>query len=139
MGQCRFFRLLLHQKSAIQRDSVLLYSLNDVFTLAHELGHSMHSYYSNKTQEYHYADYSIFVAEVASTTNELLLFNYLLETTDDKDFKAFLLGHLLDEIRSTIYRQTMFAEFELIMHELAEAGEPLLFRRYVRYGLAQSS
>ena len=100
-------------------------TLNDVFTLAHELGHSMHSFYSNRTQEYHYADYSIFVAEVASTTNELLLFNYLLENTADKDFRAFLLGHLLDEIRSTIYRQTMFAEFELIMHELAEAGEPL--------------
>ncbi|MBO5307606.1 MAG: oligoendopeptidase F [Lentisphaeria bacterium] len=100
-------------------------TLNDVFTLAHELGHSMHSFYSNKTQEYHYADYSIFVAEVASTTNELLLFNHLLETTTDKDFRAFLLGHLLDEIRGTIYRQTMFAEFELLMHELSEAGEPL--------------
>ena len=100
-------------------------TLNDVFTLAHELGHSMHSFYSNKTQEYHYADYSIFVAEVASTTNELLLFNHLLETTTDKDFRAFLLGHLLDEIRGTIYRQTMFAEFELLMHELSESGEPL--------------
>ena len=100
-------------------------TLNDVFTLAHELGHSMHSFYSNKTQEYHYADYSIFVAEVASTTNELLLFNHLLETTRDKDFRAFLLGHLLDEIRGTIYRQTMFAEFELLMHELSESGEPL--------------
>lgn len=100
-------------------------TLNDVFTLAHELGHSMHSFYSNATQPYHYADYSIFVAEVASTTNELLLFSHLLENTQDSDFRAFLLGHLADEIRGTIYRQTMFAEFELLIHELTEAGTPL--------------
>ena len=100
-------------------------TLNDVFTLAHELGHSMHSFYSNRTQPYHYADYSIFVAEVASTTNEILLFNHLLNHTDDRDFRCYLLGHLADEIRGTIYRQTMFAEFELMIHELAEQGVPL--------------
>ena len=100
-------------------------TLNDVFTLAHELGHSMHSYYSNKNQHYHYADYSIFVAEVASTTNELLLSEYLLRNTDDPKLRAYLLGHLADEIRATIYRQTMFAEFELKIHELAEQDEAL--------------
>ena len=100
-------------------------TLNDVFTLAHELGHSMHSFYSNAAQEYHYADYEIFVAEVASTTNEILLFEHLLENASDAGFRAFLLGHLADEIRGTIYRQTMFAEFELEMHEASEKGIPL--------------
>lgn len=100
-------------------------TLNDVFTLAHELGHSMHSFYSNTNQHYHYADYSIFVAEVASTTNEMLLSDYLLKNTDDKNLRAYLLGHLADEIRATIYRQTMFAEFELKIHELSENDEPL--------------
>ena len=100
-------------------------TLNDVFTLIHELGHSMHSFYSNKTQPYHYAGYSIFVAEVASTTNEILLFESLLAHTKDHDFRCYLLGHLADEIRGTIYRQTMFAEFELLMHELSEQGNPL--------------
>ncbi len=100
-------------------------TLNDVFTLAHELGHSLHSFYSNTNQEYHYANYSIFVAEVASTTNEMLLFEHLLANTKDRAFRAYLLGHLADEIRGTIYRQTMFAEFELWMHEQAEAGIPL--------------
>ena len=100
-------------------------TLNDVFTLAHELGHSMHSYYSNRHQEYHYADYSIFVAEVASTTNELLLHHYLYRDTADRQFQAYLLCHLIDEIRGTIYRQTMFAEFELLMHELSARGVPL--------------
>jgi oligoendopeptidase F len=100
-------------------------TLNDVFTLAHELGHSLHSYYSNNNQEYHYADYEIFVAEVASITNEILLFEYLFENTDDREFRAYLLGHIADEIRGTIYRQTMFAEFELMMHEAAAEGTPL--------------
>ena len=100
-------------------------TLNDVFTLAHELGHSMHSYYSNKNQAYHYADYEIFVAEVASTTNEILLFEYLFENAEDSDFRAFLLGHIADEIRGCIYRQTMFAEFELDMHEASAQGIPL--------------
>ena len=100
-------------------------TLNDVFTLAHELGHSMHSFYSNRTQPYHYAGYSIFVAEVASTTNEMLLFHHLLEKSEEREMRAYLLGHLADEIRGTVFRQTMFAEFELMIHELAAAGTPL--------------
>ena len=100
-------------------------TLNDVFTLAHELGHSMHTYYSKTHQAYHYADYEIFVAEVASTTNEILLSEYLLENTQDSAFRACLLGHLADEIRATIYRQTMFAEFELKMHEASAQDIPL--------------
>ena len=100
-------------------------NLNDVFTLAHELGHSMHSYFSNHTQPYVYADYKIFVAEVASTTNEILLFEHLLENSSDPRFRAYLFGHMADEIRGTIYRQTMFAEFELFMHETVEKGVPL--------------
>lgn len=100
-------------------------TLNDVFTLAHELGHSLHSYYSRHHQPYHYADYDIFVAEVASTTNEVLLFEYLLSQTRDPASRAYLYGHLADEIRGTIYRQTMFAEFELLIHEQCEKGIPL--------------
>ena len=100
-------------------------TLNDVFTLAHELGHSMHSFYSNRHQEYHYADYSIFVAEVASTTNEILLSEHLLRTSSDRELRIRLLCHLLDELRGTIYRQTMFAEFELLIHRLAEKQTPL--------------
>lgn len=100
-------------------------TLNDVFTLAHELGHSMHSYYSNHHQEYHYADYSIFVAEVASTTNELLLYNYLMKTKTDPKFRLYLINHLADEIRGTVYRQTMFAEFEKIIHDNVEKDIPL--------------
>ncbi len=100
-------------------------TLDSVFTLAHELGHSLHSYYSNASQPYHYADYEIFVAEVASTTNEILLSEYLLANTDDPAFRCYLLSHLANDIRSTVYRQTMFAEFELLIHELAAQGEPL--------------
>lgn len=100
-------------------------TLDDVFTLAHELGHSIHSYYSRKNQAFHYADYKIFVAEVASTTNEILLAEYLLKKTDDATVKAYLLSHLADEIRLTVYRQTMFAEFEWMMHKHAENHEPL--------------
>ncbi len=100
-------------------------TLNDVFTLAHELGHSLHSYASNTHQAYHYADYSIFVAEVASTTNEILLSEHLLRATADRTLQIRLLCHLLDDIRSTVYRQTMFAEFELRIHRLAEAQTPL--------------
>ncbi len=102
-------------------------TLNDVYTLAHELGHSMHSYYSHQAQEYHYADYKIFVAEVASTTNEMLLHHYLMdkaEAKNDKKLQAYLLTHLADGIRGTIYRQTMFAEFEKIIHENMEQGIP---------------
>lgn len=100
-------------------------TLNDVFTLAHELGHSMHSHHSNRHQQYHYADYSIFVAEVASTTNEILLQRHLMENCDSPELKIHLISHLLDEIRGTVYRQSMFAEFELLVHRLAEQGTPL--------------
>ena len=99
-------------------------TLDDVFTLAHELGHSMHSFYSHRAQKYHYAGYRIFVAEVASTTNEILLSEYLLKRAKTSEQRAYLYGHLLDEIRGTIYRQTMFAEFELKLHRKAEAGVP---------------
>jgi oligoendopeptidase F len=100
-------------------------TLSDVFTLAHELGHSMHSFYSRQAQEYHYADYTIFVAEVASTTNELLLHEYLMQQDNDDKFKAYLLCHQADQIRGTVIRQTMFAEFEKFIHEQAEQHIPL--------------
>ncbi|MDN3954193.1 oligoendopeptidase F [Sporolactobacillus laevolacticus] len=100
-------------------------NVNGVFTLAHELGHSMHSYYSRTCQPYPYSDYSIFVAEVASTCNEALLNHYLLENTDDKKKKLYLLNNQLEGFKGTIFRQTMFAEFEHIIHEKARAGEAL--------------
>ncbi|MCQ2380594.1 MAG: oligoendopeptidase F, partial [Victivallaceae bacterium] len=100
-------------------------TLDDVFTLAHELGHSMHSHFSHTSQPYHYAEYDIFVAEVASTTNEILLYEYLLSKSSSKAERAFLHSHLADEIRGTIYRQTMFAEFELDIHNRCEQGLPL--------------
>ena len=100
-------------------------TLDSMFTLAHELGHSMHSYFSDRTQPYHYAAYRIFVAEVASTTNELLLFHHLLKSADDPKVKAYLLNHLADQFRTTVYRQTMFAEFERDIHALSEEGQPL--------------
>jgi oligoendopeptidase F len=96
-----------------------------MFTLAHELGHSMHSYYSRTCQPYPYSDYSIFVAEVASTCNEALLNHYLLENTDDKTRKLYLLNNQLEGFKGTVFRQTMFAEFEHIIHEKARAGEAL--------------
>ncbi|MCR9296165.1 MAG: oligoendopeptidase F [bacterium] len=99
--------------------------LNDLFTLTHEAGHSMHSYYSSKHQPFQYYNYTIFVAEVASTFNEQLLTHYLLQNSTDDRFKAYLLNHEVDSIRATIVRQTMFAEFEKRTHEMAEAGEPL--------------
>jgi len=99
--------------------------LDDLFTLAHEMGHSLHSYYSNRNQPYVYAQYSIFVAEVASTVNESLLIDYLLEHSKDKQEKIYLLNHYLEQFRGTVYRQTMFAEFEKIIHERAEQGEAL--------------
>ena len=98
-------------------------NLNSVFTLAHEMGHALHSYYSDNTQPYTYAGYRIFVAEVASTCNEALLIHYLLEKAEDDKEKAYLLNYLLDQFKGTVYRQTMFAEFELIAHEKAESGE----------------
>ncbi len=94
-------------------------------TLAHELGHSMHSMFSNTYQPYVYSDYTIFVAEVASTFNENMLNHYLLTHTKDRKMKLFLLGHLLENIRQTIFRQAMFAEFELEIHKRVENGEAL--------------
>lgn len=94
-------------------------------TLAHELGHTMHSFLSNQSQPFATADYSIFVAEIASTLNENLLNDYLLATTDDGDVKLFLLGHYLEGLRGTIFRQAQFAEFEWMIHQKVEAGEPL--------------
>ncbi|MHC4584368.1 MAG: oligoendopeptidase F [Planctomycetota bacterium] len=98
---------------------------DDVSTLAHELGHAMHSYYSNKNQPYATADYSIFVAEVASTFNEALLIHKMLEEIKDDDTRLSLLMNYLDGIKGTVFRQTQFAEFELRIHEKAERGEPL--------------
>lgn len=95
-------------------------TINDVFTLAHELGHALHSYYSNLNQPVQYANYKIFVAEVASTVNENLLMEYMLKNSKDKTEKAFLLNHFLEEFRTTVYRQTMFAEFEKKSHKLYE-------------------
>ncbi|KAF1086216.1 Oligoendopeptidase F, plasmid [Sporotomaculum syntrophicum] len=100
-------------------------NLDNVFTLAHEMGHAMHSYYSYTTQPYVYAHYKIFTAEVASTVNESLLVQYLLEKVKDRDKKMYLLNHYLEQFRGTVYRQTMFAEFEKITHERVEAGEAL--------------
>lgn len=99
--------------------------LNDLFTLTHEAGHSMHSYYSAANQPFQYYNYTIFVAEVASTFNEQLLTHHLLNSSTDDRFRAYLLNHEVDSLRATIVRQTMFAEFEKITHEMAEAGEPL--------------
>ncbi|MDD2305878.1 MAG: oligoendopeptidase F [Prolixibacteraceae bacterium] len=98
---------------------------NDVSTVAHELGHTMHSYFSNKTQPYPLARYETFVAEVASTFNEVLLFNYMIGTVKDDDVKLSLLMSWLDNFKGTLFRQTQFAEFELKIHEVAEQGKPL--------------
>jgi len=98
---------------------------NDVSTVAHELGHTMQSYFSNKTQPYPLAGYPIFVAEVASTFNESLLIDYMLKNIKDDDTRLSLLGNYLENIKGTVFRQTQFAEFELRMHEMAEKGEPL--------------
>ena len=100
-------------------------SLNNVFTLAHEMGHAIHSYYSDKMQPYIYAGYKIFVAEVASTCNEALLIDHMLKNTDDKKQKAYLINHFLESFKGTLYRQTMFAEFEMITHQMIEKGESL--------------
>ncbi|QFJ53801.1 oligoendopeptidase F [Pseudobutyrivibrio xylanivorans] len=100
-------------------------TLDDMFTTAHEMGHSMHSYFSNKTQPYIYSQYKIFVAEVASTCNEILLLEYLLKNCTDKKEKAYLLNHYLDSFKGTVFRQTQFAEFEKTTNEMVEAGENL--------------
>ncbi|WP_074116246.1 oligoendopeptidase F [Clostridioides difficile] len=99
--------------------------LNSLFTLIHELGHSVHSHYSRTSQPFLYSDCKIFVAEVASTLNELLLINYLLENSKSKDETIYLLNYYLEQFRTTVHRQTMFAEFEKIVHQRVESGEPL--------------
>lgn len=100
-------------------------NINNMFTLAHELGHTMHSYYSSKVQSFTYASYPIFLAEVASTVNESLLMQHLLKTTTDKKKRLFLLNHYMESFRTTLYRQTMFAEYEKLIHEKAEQGQAL--------------
>ena len=100
-------------------------TLNCMFTLAHEMGHAIHSYLSNKTQPVVYSDYVIFVAEVASTCNEALLMEYLLKNTQDRNQKAYLINYFLEQFRTTLYRQTMFAEFELKINEQVSQGETL--------------
>lgn len=97
----------------------------DVSTLAHELGHTMQSYYSNKTQPYPLANYPIFVAEVASTFNESLLIDHMLKSIKDDDTRLSILGNYLENIKGTVFRQTQFAEFELRMHEMAQKGQPI--------------
>ena len=100
-------------------------TLNDVFILVHEMGHSLHTWLSSRNQSFLNADYKIFVAEVASTTNELLLLHYLLERASSREEKAYLINHLLDSFKGTLYRQTMFEEFERKTNLMAEAGQPL--------------
>lgn len=100
-------------------------NLDSLYTLAHEMGHALHSYHSTKYQSVSQSDYVIFVAEVASTCNEVLLTRYLLKNTQDKTRRAYIINHFLEEFKSTVYRQTMFAEFELEMGRMAERGETL--------------
>ena len=100
-------------------------TLSDIFTIAHEMGHAIHSHFSNATQPYDKSNYKIFVAEVASTVNEMLLLRYLLANTEDKKMRKYLLNYFMDMIRATLFRQTQFAEFEAEAHAMAERGEPL--------------
>jgi oligoendopeptidase F len=100
-------------------------TLDSMFTLAHELGHSMHSYFTRRTQPYTYGHYTIFVAEVASTFNEALLTDFLLKRTNDKKLRMYLINHYLEQFRTTLYRQSMFAEFEHLTHQKAEKNEAL--------------
>ena len=97
-------------------------NLESMFTIAHEMGHALHSYFSNKNQIPVNSEYVIFVAEVASTCNEALLMQYLLKNTEDKNKKAYLINYFLEQFRTTLYRQTMFAEFELKINEYCETG-----------------
>lgn len=99
--------------------------VDNLFTLAHEFGHSLHSDYTRSTQPYVYGDYTIFVAEVASTLNEALLHHHFIETLDDKEKKLYILNYFLEGFRGTVFRQTMFAEFEKLIHEKVEAGGSL--------------
>ncbi|MCT4632365.1 MAG: oligoendopeptidase F [Firmicutes bacterium] len=100
-------------------------NINNVFTLAHELGHSIHSYYSRKEQNYLNSHYKIFVAEVASTVNESILMNYMVENCESREEKLYLLNYFMEQFRGTVFRQTMFAEFEKIVHERAQNNEDL--------------
>lgn len=102
-------------------------TVDSMFTLAHEMGHAMHSHYTWSTQPFVYGDYTIFVAEVASTVNEALLMEYLLKNTTDVKERKYLLNYFMEQFRGTLFRQTMFAEFELITHSKTENGEPLTF------------
>ena len=104
--------------------------LDSLSTLAHELGHSVHSYYSKNNQIYEYANYPIFLAEIASTVNEILLNEYLYQNATDKNEKILYLSEFLDKVRATIYRQTMFAEFEMIMHQKEKEGIPLTEKEF---------
>ena len=98
---------------------------NEIFTIAHEMGHSIHTYKSTAGQPYAKSEYTIFLAEIASTVNEVLLLKYLYASTEDKQLKKYLLNYYIDMIRTTLFRQTQFAQFEQIAHAKAEAGEPL--------------
>lgn len=100
-------------------------TIDDVFTVAHELGHSMHSYYTRTTQPFVYGHYSIFLAEIASTTNELLLLDHMLKTSSSEEETAYLLNYFVNQFKSTVFRQTMFAEFEHKVNKLVENGEPI--------------
>lgn len=100
-------------------------SMDSMFTLAHEMGHSMHSHFTWQTQPFPYSSYTLFVAEVASTLNEALLTHHLLETTEDKSLRMYVINHALETFRGTLFRQTLFAEFEREAHDRAERGEPL--------------
>ncbi|HKP51563.1 MAG TPA: oligoendopeptidase F [Chloroflexia bacterium] len=112
-------------------------TLNDMFTLAHEMGHSIHTYFSHQTQPYIYSDYTLFVAEVASTLNEALLSHHLLKSTDDKSMRLAIVNYSLEQFRTTLFRQTMFAEFEKLAHERAESGKALTAEALsdIHYGL----
>lgn len=100
-------------------------TINSMFTLAHEMGHALHSWYTWQKQPYLYSGHKIFVAEVASTCNEALLMEYLLKNTNDSQMRKYLINYFLEQFRGTLFRQTMFAEFEKTTHEMAERGEPL--------------
>jgi oligoendopeptidase F len=108
------------------------FTLNDVFTLAHEMGHNMHSWYTSNNQDFPYADYPIFVAEVASITNETLLMKYLIDNAETKEEKLFLIETGLNNIKGTFYRQTRFAQFEMEAHEMIEAGTPMTPDSYAK-------
>ena len=111
---CHPFVLLNYQQTS-----------HDIFTIAHELGHAMHSHYSQENQPFSKSDYVIFVAEIASTVNEVLMLKYLISKTKDVEMKKYLLSYYLDMFRTTLFRQTQFAQFEQIVHKMAEDGEPL--------------